>query len=177
MNQQVRDELQNVITGEVILPASPGYDDFRNVFNQTGSPAIIMRCQTNDDVAAAIRYARDNQLKLSVRSGGHAASGLATNDGGLVIDLSHFNAVEVLDPTQHLVRIGVGAKWGEAAAALADDGIAISSGDTTTVGVGGLTLGGGIGWLVRKYGLTIDHLQAAEIVTADGRILRVSAQE
>jgi FAD/FMN-containing dehydrogenase len=94
-----------------------------------------------------------------------------------VIDLSHFSAVELLDPKQHLVRIGAGAKWGDAAASMADDDIVISSGDTTTVGVGGLTLGGGIGWLVRKHGLTIDHVQAAEIVTADGRTLRVSAQE
>src|ERR1041384_633384 len=128
MNQQVRDELQNVITGEVILPASPGYDELRNVFNQTGSPSAIMRCETNEDVASAIQYARDNQLKLSVRSGGHAATGLATNDGGLVIDLSHFNTVEVLDPKQHLVRVGAGAKWGDAAKAMNDYGMVISSG-------------------------------------------------
>ena len=154
MNQQVRDELQNVITGEIVLPASPGYDELRNAFNHNGSPSVIMRCRTNEDVAAAIQYARMNQLKLSVRSGGHIVTGLSTNDGGLVIDLSHFNGVEVVDAKQHVVRIGGGAKWGEAAHALADDGIVISSGDTTTVGVGGLTLGGGMGWLVRKYGLT-----------------------
>jgi FAD/FMN-containing dehydrogenase len=177
MNQQVRDELQNVITGEVILPASPGYDELRNVFNQNGSPSVIVRCQTNEDVSAAIRYARDNQLKLSIRSGGHASSGLSTNDGGVVIDLSQLNAVEVLDAKQHLVRVGAGAHWGDSAKAMNEYGLVISSGDTTSVGVGGLTLGGGIGWLVRKYGLTIDHLQAAEIVTADGETLRVSEQE
>jgi FAD/FMN-containing dehydrogenase len=177
MNQQVRDELQNVITGEVILPASPGYDELRNVFNQTGSPAVIVRCKTNEDVAAAIRYARDNQLKLAVRSGGHSPGGLSTNDGGLVIDLSQLNGIEMLDAKQHLVRVGAGGHWGDAAKAMNEYGMVISSGDTTSVGVGGLTLGGGIGWLVRKHGLTIDHLQAAEIITADGKTLRVSEQE
>jgi hypothetical protein len=95
----------------------------------------------------------------------------------MVIDLSHYNSVEVLDPAKHIVRIGAGARWGDAAKALAEYGLALSSGDTTSVGVGGLTLGGGIGWLVRKHGLTIDHMEAAEIITADGRTLRVSATE
>src|SRR5678816_1513545 len=122
MNQQVRDELQHVITGEVILPASPGYDELRNVFNQTGSPAVIVRCKTNEDVAAAIRYARDNQLKLSIRSGGHASSGLSTNDGGVVIDLSQLNRVEVLNAKQHLVRVGAGAHWGDSAKAMNEYG-------------------------------------------------------
>lgn len=170
-------EFQSQLTGEVVLPESPEYDDLRNVFNQTGNPAVIVRPKNTDEIAGAIRFAQDNQLKLSVRSGGHGATGLSTNDGGLVIDLSHFNSVEVLDPAQRLVRIGTGAKWGDVAQALAPHGLAISSGDTNSVGVGGLTLGGGIGWMVRKYGLTIDSLEAAEIVTADGRTLRVSANE
>jgi FAD/FMN-containing dehydrogenase len=112
-----------------------------------------------------------------VRSGGHGLSGLATNDGGLVLDLAHFNAVEVLDAAQGRVRIGAGATWGDAANALGEHGLAISSGDTKTVGVGGLTLGGGVGWMVRKYGLTIDNLEAAEIITANGETLHVSANE
>lgn len=177
MLQQPVTDLKSQITGEVVLPDSPQYDTLRNVFNQTGSPAIIVRVKTNDDVAAAIHYARENNLTLSVRSGGHSPNGSSTNVGGLVIDLSHFNAVEVIDSARHLVRIGSGAKWGAAAEALAAHGLAISSGDTKSVGVGGLTLGGGIGWMVRKHGLTIDSLEAAEIVTADGRTLRVSAQE
>ncbi len=136
-----------------------------------------MRCRSNDDVAAAIRFARDNQLTLAVRSGGHGFSGLSTNDGGLVIDLSHLNTVKVVDPSQRIVRIGAGARWGDAAKTLDAHGLAVSSGDTNSVGVGGLTLGGGIGWMVRKYGLTIDSLEAAEVILADGHTLRVSAKE
>src|SRR5690606_30919017 len=155
----------------------PEYDDLRNVFNQTGNPAVIVRPKNTDEIAGAIRFAQDNQLKLSVRSGGHGATGLSTNDGGLVIDLSHFNSVEVLDPAQRLVRIGTGAKWGDVAQALAPHGLAISSGDTLSVGVGGLTLGGGIGWMVRKYGLAIDNLVAADVVTANGELVRASKDE
>ncbi len=177
MRPQALTELTNRIAGDVVLPASSSYDELRNVFNRAGSPAAIVRAQTNEDVITAIRFAREHQLALSVRSGGHGLSGLATNNDGLVIDLARFNAVEVLDPAHHLVRIGAGARWGDVAQALAPHGLAISSGDTKQVGVGGLTLGGGIGWMVRKYGLTIDSLEAADLVTADGRILHVSAQE
>jgi hypothetical protein len=177
MNQQTLNEFKSRIVGAVVVPTSPEYEGLRNVFNKAGSPAVVVRAQSNEDVAAAIQFARDNQLTLSIRSGGHAATGLSTNDGGLVVDLSHFNNVDILDSARHLVRIGAGATWGHAAEALAAHGLAISSGDTNSVGVGGLTLGGGIGWLVRKYGLTIDSLEAAEIVTADGRTLRVSEQE
>ncbi len=177
MQPQVLTELTNHIAGDVVLPASSSYDELRNVLSRAGSPAAIVRAQTNDDVIAAIRFAREHHLALSVRSGGHGLSGLATNNGGLVIDLARFNAVEILDPARHLVRIGAGAHWGDVAQALAPHGLAISSGDTNQVGVGGLTLGGGIGWMVRTHGLTIDSLVAAEVVTADGRALRASAQE
>ncbi len=170
-------DLKSRITGEVVLPDNPEYNELRNGINQSGSPAVIVRVQNNEDIVTAISYARENQLKLAVRSGGHSQSGMSTNVGGMVLDLSHFNTVEVIDSARHLVRIGAGAKWGDAAEALAAHGLAISSGDTNSVGVGGLTLGGGIGWLVRKFGLTIDSLEAAEIVTADGRTLRVSEQE
>jgi len=174
MDQGKLDELKNLLSGEVILPADAGYEGLRGSFVRVGSPAIIVRCKDKADVAAAIRFAHDQGLALSVRSGGHSMSGLSTNDGGLVIDLSYFNAVEVLDASRNLVRIGAGARWGEAAQALAEHGLAISSGDTNTVGVGGLTLGGGIGWMVRKHGLSIDSLEAAEVVLADGRVVRVS---
>jgi hypothetical protein len=177
MDQQTVGTFTSRITGEVILPDSTAYNDLRSIYNQTGSPAIIVRVKTADDIAQAIRFARDHHLKLSVRSDGHGMNGLATNDGGLVIDLAHFNTVEVIDSTNYVVRVGAGAKWGDVAKTLANYDLAISSGDSTTVGVGGLTLGGGIGWLVRKHGLTIDSLQAAHLVTADGRQLRVSANE
>lgn len=174
---QVLTGLTNRIAGDIVLPASSSYGELRNVFNRAGSPAAIVRAQTNDDVITAIRFAREHHVALSVRSGGHGFSGLATNNGGLVIDLARFNAVEILDPARHLVRIGAGARWGDVAQALAPYGLVISSGDTNQVGVGGLTLGGGIGWMVRKYGLTIDSLEAADLITADGRTLHVSAQE
>lgn len=177
MDSQIAAELNHRIAGEVVMPASPSYDELRNVFNQAGSPAVIVRAQNNGDIVTALRFAREHQFMLSVRSGGHGLSGQATNNGGLVLDLTYLNAVEILDPKQRLVRIGTGARWGEVAKALATHGLAISSGDTSQVGVGGLTLGGGIGWMVRTYGLTIDSLHAAELITADGRILRVSAEQ
>lgn len=177
MKQYALSELKNKISGEIITPADSGYDNLRSVFVRTGNPTLIVRPLNTTDVAATIQFARDNQLTLSVRSGGHSMSGLSTNDGGLIIDLAHFNAVELLDASRNLVRIGAGARWGAAAKALAEWGLAISSGDTNSVGVGGLTLGGGIGWMVRKYGLTIDSLEAAELVLADGRCLRVSTTD
>jgi FAD binding domain/Berberine and berberine like len=170
-------EFTHRIAGEVVVPNSPAYDDLRNVFNRAGSPAVIVRGHSNDDIVTALRFARKHQLPVSVRSGGHGLSGLATNNGGLVLDLTPFNQVKMLDAEPSLVRIGAGARWGEVAKALAAHSLAISSGDTNQVGVGGLTLGGGIGWMVRTHGLTIDRLQAAEIITADGRILHVSAQD
>jgi FAD/FMN-containing dehydrogenase len=114
---------------------------------------------------------------LSVRGGGHAFPGFGTNDGGVVIDLRALASVEIIDKERHLVRIGGGATWGEVAAALAPHGLAISSGDTKSVGVGGLTLTGGIGWAVRKYGLALDNVVAAEVVTAGGAVVQASADE
>jgi len=177
MDSRIVAEFTRRIAGEVVVPTSPSYEALRNVFNHAGSPAVIVRAQSNEDIVTALRFAREHQFTLSVRSGGHGLSGQATNNGGLVLDLTDLNTVEILDPEQRLVRIGAGARWGEVAKALATHGLAISSGDTNQVGVGGLTLGGGIGWMVRTYGLTIDSLQAAQLITADGRILRVSAEE
>lgn len=170
-------ELSDRIAGEVVLPGNPTYDDLRNVFNRTGNPAGIVRARNHADLVTALRFAREQGLAISVRSGGHGLTGAATNDGGLVLDLSHFKNVEILDSVRHLVRVGAGARWGEVARALGSWGLALSSGDTNQVGVGGLTLGGGIGWMVRTSGLTIDHLHAAELLTADGHLLRVSAEE
>ncbi len=174
MNLHMLAELNDRIAGEVVVPGSPTYDQLRKVFNHAGSPAVIVRGQSTDDLVTALGFAREHHLPVSVRSGGHGLSGRATNNAGLVLDLSAFNQVELLDPQRHLVRIGAGARWGEVAKALAAHGLAISSGDTNQVGVGGLTLGGGIGWMVRTHGLTIDSLHAAELITADGRILHVS---
>lgn len=177
MDSQKVTEFNHRLTGEVVVSTSPSYNALRSVFNHAGSPAAIVRVQNNDDIVTALHFAREHHFTLSVRSGGHGLSGQATNNGGLVLDLTSLNAVQILDPAQHLVRIGAGARWGEVAKTLAAHGLAISSGDTNQVGVGGLTLGGGIGWMVRTYGLTIDSLQAARLITADGRVLRTSSEE
>ena len=177
MDLQALDELKNNIAGDVITPVGPEYEALRRVFNRLGRPAVIVRAQSNEDIMTALRFAREQQLTVSVRSGGHLLTGQATNGGGMVVDLARFNTVALLDQEQHLVRIGAGAHWGEVATTLAMHDLAISSGDTRQVGVGGLTLGGGIGWMVRTHGLTIDGLRAAEVITADGQILRVSAEE
>jgi FAD/FMN-containing dehydrogenase len=177
MDLQALNQLKSHIAGDVITPGQPEYEALRTVFNRTGNPAVIVRGQTNEDIVAALRFAREQRLVISIRSGGHLLTGQATNDGGLMLDMTRFNAVTLLDPERRLVQIGAGARWGEVAKALAEHDLAISSGDTNQVGVGGLTLGGGIGWMVRTHGLTIDSLRAAELITADGQILRVSDTE
>jgi FAD/FMN-containing dehydrogenase len=137
----------------------------------------VLRPASIEDVQAGVRFAADAGLVLSVRGGGHGFAGFGTNDGGVVIDLSRLASVEVIDKERHVVRIGGGSTWGQVAAELAPHGLAISSGDTRSVGVGGLTLTGGIGWKVRKYGLALDNLVAAEVVTADGAVVQASARE
>lgn len=170
--------LQSHVQGTVVLSDDKRYDELRQTkFNHSAKPAVIVECTSEDDVVAAVAFARDNHLKLSVRSGGHSGAGLSTNDNGLVIDVSPMNQVEVMGGQDHIVRLGAGAKWGEVAEALKPHNLAISSGDTNSVGVGGLSLGGGIGWMVRKHGLSIDNLEAVELVTADGEKVRATAKE
>lgn len=158
-----------------IRPGDAGYDQARTTIVGTAEPAVVLRPRTPEDVAASIRHARAEGLRLAIRSGGHHMLGYGNIDGGAVLDLSRLDRVEVLGEGR--VRIGAGATWGPAAAALAEHGLAISSGDTVSVGVGGLTQAGGIGWMVRKHGLTIDSLLAAEVVTAAGDVVRASATE
>ncbi|MGH3506507.1 MAG: FAD-binding oxidoreductase, partial [Nocardioidaceae bacterium] len=160
-----------------IRPGDEHYVAASTTFMGVGEPAIIIGARDAVDVKAAIRLAVDEGLVLSVRSGGHSALGHGTNTGGVVLDLSGINSVEVLDPAAGIVRAGTGATWGSVADTLADHGLALTSGDTKSVGVGGLTLGGGMGWMIRKYGLTIDALHAVDLVTADGTELRASADE
>ena len=163
------------LTAEVLRPGDEGYDEAARVFFATGRPALVVRPRNADEVGAAVRYAVREGLAVSVRSGGHSGLGHGTNDGGLVIDLGHLDAVEVLDGRR--VRVGGGATWGRVAAALDPHDLGLTSGDTKDVGVGGLTLGGGIGWLVRKHGLAIDSLVGARVVTVDGELLTASADE
>lgn len=162
---------------DIIEPGSPGYDAAGRTVLVAGNPACVLRPTSLDEVRESVAFAAASGLDLAVRGGGHAFAGFGTNDGGVVIDLSRLNAVELLDKDRHLVRVGGGATWGQVAAALAPHGLAISSGDTRSVGVGGLTLSGGIGWKVRKYGLALDSLVAADVVTADGQLVRASEQD
>ncbi|MGW6198012.1 FAD-binding oxidoreductase [Kribbella sp. NPDC055110] len=163
--------------GEIVGPDDAGYDAASRTVLVGGSPAYVLRPATVEDVRKAVRYAAGSGLPLAVRGGGHAFPGFGTNDGGVVIDLVDLAGIELVDKDKHVVRIGGGATWGQVAAALAPHGLAISSGDTKSVGVGGLTLTGGIGWKVRKYGLALDSLVAAEVVTANGDVVRASADE
>ncbi|WP_404430484.1 LLM class flavin-dependent oxidoreductase [Microbacterium lacus] len=160
-----------------IEPGDFGYGDVRATYMRGGRPGIVLQPDSPAQVADAIAYARRHPaLPLAIRSGGHGISGRSTNDGGIVIDLRRLNAIEVLDQDRRLVRVGAGARWMEVAAVLGEHGWALSSGDYGGVGVGGLATAGGIGFLAREHGLTIDHLRAAEVVLADGQVVRTDAQ-
>ena len=171
------DHLRRDFGGDIIEPGAAEYASASRSVLAAGTPAYVLRPGTVGDVQVGVRFAADVGLELSVRGGGHAFPGFGTNDGGVVIDLGRLATVEIIDDDRHLVRIGGGATWGRVADVLAAHGLAISSGDTKSVGVGGLTLTGGIGWKVRKYGLALDNVVAAEVVTADGEVVRASAEE
>jgi FAD/FMN-containing dehydrogenase len=175
MGTPIYESLKQECTGEIILPGDAGYDAVRTTYTTQGTPEVVVRVRHAQDVAAAVRFAVKHGLSVAVRSGGHSIAGHGTNTDGMVIDCSAMNAVQVVDHGTRRVRIGTGATWKMVADALKQLGWALSSGDSTSVGVDGLTLGGGIGWMVRKYGLTIDNLLSAEIVTADGTVRTVSA--
>jgi FAD/FMN-containing dehydrogenase/alkanesulfonate monooxygenase SsuD/methylene tetrahydromethanopterin reductase-like flavin-dependent oxidoreductase (luciferase family) len=159
-----------------VEPGDPQYDRVRHTYTWTGSPALVLRPSTAEEVSEAVRYARAQGVDIAVRSGGHGISGRSTNDGGVVIDLSRMNKVTVLDRATGRVRLEPGARWGNVAQVLAADGLAMSSGDYGGVGVGGLATTAGVGYLARKYGLTIDYVEAAEIVLADGTAVRADRE-
>jgi len=164
--------------GALIGPEDAEYGETRKVFNAMidRRPALIARCASADDVAAAVGFARDRDLLLAVRGGGHNGAGLGTCDDGVVIDLSLLRDIEV-DPDARTVRVGGGCTWGEVDRATNEHGLATPSGIIATTGVGGLTLGGGLGHLTRKCGLSIDNLLEAELVLANGERVRASADE
>lgn len=171
-------KLKTNFSGNIIVPGDEAYDTARRTFVvKDNKPAIVAQARSSQDIAAVITFARSSGLQLSVRSGGHSVAGFSTNNDGLVLDLSRMNSIAVLDEKSGLVRLGPGALWGEVAAQLDSHGLAISSGDTKTVAVGGLTLGGGVGWMLRKYGYAIDSLVAAEVVLADGSVVRANESE
>src|SRR5262245_43930394 len=174
----IDEELGGSFRGEVLLPTSPDYDAARKIWNGAVDrrPACIARCAGVADVVAAVRFARDHELEVAVRGGGHNVAGTAVCDDGLVIDLSAMRAVWV-DPASRTARVQGGALWGDVDHETQVHGLATTGGIVSHTGVAGLTLGGGLGWLMRKHGLTVDNLLAAHVVTAAGELLRVSADE
>ncbi len=172
------DRFRRAFAGEIVTPGATGYDDARRVWNAVFDrhPALIVRPASVDDVIAAIRFGRERDLEIAVRGGGHSAVGHSTTDGGLVIDMGRMNAVSV-DPTRRLAQTGGGALLGQLDVAAQEHGLVCPVGVVGHTGVAGLTLGGGVGRLQRRFGLTIDSLRAVELVTADGRVARASADE
>jgi FAD/FMN-containing dehydrogenase len=171
-------ELREALRGELVLPGDAGYDDARRVWNGMidRRPALIARCTGTSDVIAAIGFARSEGLDVAVRGGSHNVAGNATCDGGLVIDLSPMKGVRV-DSEARTVRAQGGLTWAELDAETQAFGLATTGGLVSNTGVAGFTLGGGIGWMMRKYGLACDNLISADLVTADGQIVHASESE
>ena len=171
-------ELTAHLQGNLVFPGDSDYESARGIWNGAADchPAMIVHPVNVADVITAVNFAREQGMEVAVRSGGHSIPGYSTIDNGMVMDLSRMKSI-TFDQERRFARIEPGLTWGEVAGTLQPYGLALTSGDTSTVGVGGLLLGGGIGWMVRKYGLAIDRLRAVELVTADGQFLRASADE
>ena len=165
------------LSGSVLVPSDAAFDAAREVHNARFDrrPTVIVRVAGAEDVSRAVVFAADHDLEIAVRSGGHSLSGHGTSDGGVVIDLSPMKGL-LIDPEARLAWAQTGLTAGEVTVAAGAHGLAVPFGDTASVGIGGLTTGGGIGFLTRKHGLTVDHVVGAELVTADGRILDVDEQ-
>ncbi|MGI8999215.1 MAG: FAD-binding oxidoreductase, partial [Candidatus Limnocylindria bacterium] len=163
------------IVGEVLLPEDDGYEATRTVWNAMHDrrPAVILRPRATGDVAVALAFAREHQLPVALRGGGHSVAGHGTVEGGLLIDHALMREVEV-DPDQRIVRAQPGATLADMDRATQQRGLAVPIGVISATEIAGLTLGGGVGWLTRAHGLTIDSLVATELVTADGSVVRAS---
>jgi FAD/FMN-containing dehydrogenase len=168
--------LANEVSGTVLGPGDDGYDEARRVHNGMidRRPALIVRCRSAADAAAAVRFARAAGSEISIRGGGHNVGGLAVADGAVMIDLAEMKSASV-DPEARVIAAQGGMTWGELNEAAAEHGLAVTGGAVSTTGIGGYTLGGGLGWLMGKHGLAADNLVAVELVSADGEILDVSA--
>src|SRR5215468_84461 len=172
------DALREGFSGQVLEPGQPGYDESRLLFNPVidRRPALVARCATTADVVAAVNTARDSGLVVAVRGGGHSFSGHSTCDDGMQIDLRGLKSITV-DPDARTARAAGGALWGEFDAATQEHGLHTPGGRVTTTGLGGFTTGGGYGWTSSKYGLACDNLISAEVVLADGSVVRASERE
>ena len=160
----------------VITPRDAGYADVRSGYMYTGRPGAVIMARDDDDVAAAVRYAADQPASFAVRSGGHGM-GVEVEPDGILLDLSGLDRIEVLDENTRRIRVGTGATWGHVARTLAQRGWAMTSGNFGDTGVGGLGTSGGLGYMVRRYGMTVDHVVGAQVVLADGRVLRADPEE
>jgi FAD/FMN-containing dehydrogenase len=172
-------ELRESLRGEIVTPADDGYAEASRIWNgmyDGRRPALVVRCTGAADVIAAVGFARSNDLTIAVRGGGHSVAGFSTCDGGIVIDLSPMRSVSV-DPVARRATVGGGAVWADVDHETQAHGLAITGGLVSTTGVAGFTLGGGIGWTMRKFGLACDNLVGADVVTADGRLVHVSETE
>jgi FAD/FMN-containing dehydrogenase len=172
------EELRGALRGRLLAPSSPGYDEARAIWNAMidRRPALIARCADAEDVATAVRFAREHSLLISIRGGGHNIAGNAVSDNGFMIDLSAMRSVQV-DATRRIARVDAGATLADVDRAAQEHGLATPLGINSTTGVAGLTLGGGFGWLSRRFGLSSDNLLAADVVTAKGERIHVSANE
>ena len=178
LNEAIINKFNETLRGNLIQPTDSNFDEVRKVYNGMidRHPAMIAKCADVADVITAVNFGRENNMLISIRGGGHNAGGLGVCDDGLVIDLSNLNYTRV-DPKAKTIRVGGGCTWGDVDHAGHAFGLAVPTGIISTTGVGGLTLGGGLGYLTRKYGLTIDNLLEADMVLADGSFVTASAEE
>jgi FAD/FMN-containing dehydrogenase len=177
-NADAMKQLRGGLRGVLLLQGEDRYDAARTIYNAMIDyrPAAIARCAGAADVICAVNFARDNGLLVSIRGGGHNVSGNAVSNGGLMIDLSPMKSIRV-DPQKRTVRADPGVTWGEFDRETQSFGLATTGGLVSTTGIAGLTLGGGLGWLMGKYGLACDNLISADVVTADGRLLTASKSQ
>ena len=178
MDAATRTKLSDSLDGSVLLPGDPAYDETRTIWNAIVDrhPRVIIRCASVRDVVTAVRTAREHDLEIGIRCGGHSAVGHAVPDGGLMIDLSPLRAVRV-DPGRRRAVVQGGALLGALDRATQQYGLAVTAGNVSHTGVGGLTLGGGMGWLARQLGLACDNVASFEVVTADGDVVRASESD